>query len=144
MIYATTHKTILVTPPAAAVNNAAVSCSSVDRKGFDFAVFKLILGATDAALTACKMQESDDNSSWADVSGLDFSVSPNSLPTASDDNHLFSWDIDLRVRKRYLRPAITVASGSTGAFVCVTAELHRAEQMPATAASRGLTANVAV
>jgi hypothetical protein len=143
MIYPTTSKTLLVTPPAAAVNNAAVVCASVDRKGFDYAVFTLILGATDANITACKMQESDDNSTWSDVSGLDFSVSPATLPRSTDTNHLFAWDVDLRGRKRYLRPAITVASGSTGAFVCVIAELHRAEQTPSTAAGRGLTGNVA-
>ena len=143
MLYATTFKTLLLTPPAAAVNNAAVTVSSVDRKGFDYAVIKLLLGATDIALAVCKMQESDDNSTWTDITGLDFSVSPNTLPSATDDNHLFAWDIDLRGRKRYLRPAITVGNGSTGAFVCVIAELHRPEQNPSTPAGRGLTANVA-
>jgi hypothetical protein len=143
MLYPTTFKTLLLTPPAALVNNAAVTVASVDRKGFDYAVIKLILGATDAALTVCKLQESDDNSTWADISGLDYSIAPNALPTATDDNHLFAFDVDLRARKRYLRPAITVGSGATGAFVCVIAELHRPEQMPATAVARGLTATAA-
>ena len=142
MIYPTTSKTLLVTPPAAAVNNASVVCASVDRRTFDYATFTIILGATDAALTACKLQESDDNSTWSDVSGLDYSVSPNTLPTATDDNHLFGFEVDLRGRKRYLRPLITVGSGTTGAFVTVIAELNRAEQTPHDAASRGLTATL--
>ena len=142
MLYPTTFKTVAVTSPAAAVNNAAVVCASVDRKNFDYAVFKLILGATDANLTVCKMQESDDNATWTDVPGLDYSASPNALPTATDDNHLFAFDIDLKARKRFLRPAITIGSGTTGAFLTVIAELHRAEQMPSTAAARGLTATV--
>jgi hypothetical protein len=142
MLYPTTARIINVTPPAAAVNNASVVCAAVDRKTFDYANFLLILGATDANLSACKLQESDDSSAWTDVPGLDFSVSPNALPSATDDNHVFSFDVDLRGRKRYLRPLITVASGTTGAFVTVVAALHRGEQTPKDAASRGLTAAI--
>ena len=82
MIYATTSKTLNVAPPGGSVNNASVTCTAVDRKGFDYAVVRLILGSTDIALTALKLQESDDNSTCTDITGLDFSVSPATLPTA--------------------------------------------------------------
>jgi hypothetical protein len=78
------------------------------------------------------------------VTGLDFSVSPSTLPTATDDNHVFSFDVDLRGRKRYLKPVITIGNGTNGAYVNVLADLFRAEQMPHDAASRGLTAALSV
>jgi hypothetical protein len=143
MIYATQSKSINVAPPGALVNGASVTCTAVDRSGFDYAFFRVVLGSTDAALTALKLQESDDNSSWSDIAGLDYSVSPATLPTASDDNHIFGFDVDLRGRKRYLKPVITVASGSNGAYMAVVAELSRAEETPHDAASRGLTATLA-
>ena len=70
--------------------------------------------------------------------GLDYSISPATLPTATDDNHVFSFDVDLRGRKRYLKPIVTVGNGSTGAYVAVLADLFQAEQTPHDAASRGL------
>jgi hypothetical protein len=74
----------------------------------------------------------------------DFSISPLSLPTNVATNTLWEWQVDLRgSRKRYLRPAITVGNGTSGAFVTATAELSRAEQAPATATAQGL-ASVAV
>ncbi len=113
MIHATLSKTINVAPPGAIVNNASVTCLAVDRKDFDYAVFKIVLGSTDASLTALKLQESDDNSTFADVAGLDYSLAPAALPTASDGNHVFSFDVDLRGRKRYLKPVVTVGTGAT-------------------------------
>jgi hypothetical protein len=140
MIYATTSKTINVAPPGALVNDASVTVTAVDRKGFDYALVRVILGSTDIALTALKLQESDDNSTWTDIPGLDYSVSPATLPTAGDDNHVFSFDVDLRGRKRYLKPIVTVGNGSAGAYVAVLADLFRAEQTPHDATSRGLAA----
>lgn len=136
MIYATTVKDSVSVQPQARINNAAVTCASIDRKGFDYSNVKLILGANDIGLTVCKLQESDDNSTWTDVPGGDFSTS-GTLPGASDQNKVYVWDADLRARKRYLRPALTVGNGVSGAFVAVIAQLSRAEQSPRDAASRG-------
>ncbi|HWE02444.1 MAG TPA: hypothetical protein VG326_08530 [Tepidisphaeraceae bacterium] len=138
MIYATQSKTINVAPPGALVNNASVNCLAVDRKGYDYAMVHVALGSTDAALTALKLQESDDDSTWSDVPGLDFSVSPATLPTSSSGNSVYSFDVDLRGRKRYLKPVVTVGSGTNGAYVTVQADLSRAEETPHDAASRGL------
>ena len=138
MIYETTTKTINVVPPGAIVDATGVSVNTVDRKGFDYAVFKVILGSTDSGLSELKIQESDDNSTWTDVPGLDFSVSPAVLPSASDSNDIFAFDIDLRGRKRYLRPAIIVGSGTNGTYLTVIADLGRADQTPHDAPSRGL------
>ena len=73
----------------------------------------------DAGLTTFKLQESDDNSTFTDVPGADFSVSPLSLPTASNGDTLWEWQIDLRGRRRYLKPALTAGNGTVGVFVAV-------------------------
>lgn len=143
MIQITQTKDLVSVEPQARINNVAVTCAAVDRKGFDYANVKLLLGATDVGLTVCKLQESDDNVTFADVSGADFSVS-GTLPASTDSNKVFEWDVDLRGRKRYLRPAITVGNGTSGAFLSVLVQLFRAEQTPATPAARGAAQALAV
>jgi len=126
--------------PQARINNSAVTVASVDRKGFNYATIRIAIGATDIGLTTFKLQESDDNTTFTDVPNADFSISPLSLPSNTNSNTLWEWQIDLRApRKRYLRPAITVGNGSAGAFLAATAELSRAEQSPTTPTSQGLT-----
>lgn len=141
MIHAQNGKVVLATPPAAIVNNAAITVSSVDTKGWDYSTWSLYLGATDIALTVFKLRESDDDSTYSDVSGADFSVSPLTLPSATDDNHIFRIFVDLKngARKRYQKLSVTVGSGSTGAYSTVVCELFRAKNVPSTATLRGLT-----
>ena len=144
MIHNTQTKKVQSVWPQARINNSAVTCASIDRKGFDYAVIRVAIGATDIGFTTFKLQESDDNSTFTDITGADFSVSPLTLPSSSNSNTIWEWQVDLRgSRKRYLRPAITIGNGSSGAFVSVTAELSRAEQAPYNATTQGL-AGVAV
>jgi len=134
-------KFVNVTPPAAIVNNAAFTTATLDTKGFKKVTWLIVLGALDIALSALKLQQSDDSgmSGAADVSGADFSVSPLTLPAATDDNHLFAIFADNRGKKRYQDLSVTMGSGSTGGFVNVIAILHDGETVPSTAALRGLT-----
>ena len=143
MIQLTQTKDVVSAQPQARINNAAVTCTAVDRKNFDYANVKLILGATDVGLTVCKLQESDDNVTFTDVTGADFSIS-GVLPASTDSNKVFEWDVDLKSRKRFLRPAITIGNGTLGAFVTVLAQLFRAEQSPATPSARGAAQVLAV
>src|SRR5579862_8050858 len=99
MIHSTTTKDIVSLQPAARVNNNAASCAAVDRRGFDHATVKLLMGTNDVGFTVMKLQESDDNSTWTDIPGSDYSVS-GTLPGSSDQNKLYLWDVDLRPRKR--------------------------------------------
>ena len=139
MIQITQSKKVQLAWPAARANNVTVNCASVDRSGYAYAVIRVSLGATDVGLTALKLQESDDNSTFTDVPGADFSVSPLSLPTSSNGDTLWEFQVDLRGgRKRYLKPVVTIGNGTVGAFVAVSAELFRAEQAPITAAAQGL------
>jgi hypothetical protein len=139
MIQITDTKKVQSVFPQARMNNAAVTCASVDRRGFDYAVVRVAIGATDVGLTTFKLQESDDNSTFTDIVGADYSVSPLSLPGSGSSNTLWEWQVDLRgSRKRYLRPAITIGNGTSGAFVSAAVELFRAEQSPFNAGTQGL------
>lgn len=145
-----------VTPPAAIVNNASLTCNVIDTLGYRFCRITVILGATDIALTALKVQESDVKASataltsGADVTGAVFGTSNNdtgvasTLPAATDDNKFYTFEIDLRGRKRYLLPVVTIGNGSAGGFATVIAELDRGENVPTTAAQKGVAQNLRV
>ncbi len=132
-------KFINVTPPAAIVDNAAFTTASVDTRGWSECAFIVSLGALDIAVAAMKLRESDDDSTYADVSGADFSVSPLTLPAATDDNLLFGIFVKCGgSRKRYLDLSLTGADGAAGSYASVIAILSQGEQAPNTAALRGL------
>jgi hypothetical protein len=150
------HKLVRVTSPAAIVDNASLTCQVVDRQGFDFARYVFYFGAMDIAATALKVQESDTTSSatalssGADITGAVYGTSTNdagstsALPTATDDNKFFTIEIDLKGRKRYLNPVVTLGDGAAGTYVCAWCELYRGEQVPTTAAQKGAAQNLRV
>lgn len=144
-------KLVAVTPPAAIVDDASLTTTAIDTLGFAFARIFVYLGATDIAMSALAIQESDAaDSGFANVTGLVFGTSTNSagstssLPSATDDDKFFVFDVDLRGRKRYLDLVATCGDGSTGTYVCAWAELYRAEKVPATAAEAGISQLLAV
>lgn len=151
-----TNKLFNVCPPAAIVNNASLTCNVIDTQGFRFLRVTVVLGALDIALTALKLQESDVAASGTaltggtDVVGSRFGTDNNdtgvasTFPSATDDNHFFTFEVDLRGRKRYILPVVTIGSGSTGGFATVVAELDRGENTPTTAAQKGVTQNMRV
>lgn len=140
-----------VVPPQAVVNNAAYTCNVIDTAGYDYCTIVVTTGATDAAYTVFKVQESDTKSnttaltSGADVTGLVFGTSADiagntsALPSSTSDNKVYLFEVDCRGRKRYLLPAFTVGgAGTTGAFLSCTAILSRAKTVPVTAADRNV------
>jgi WD40 repeat protein len=131
-------KFVMVTAPGAIVDNASLTTTSIDTKGFDYCDIFVLLGATDIAMAALKVSESDDDSSYTDITGADFSVSPATLPSASADNTAVHVGVDMRGRKRYLDVTATGGDGTAGAYITVIAFLSRAEQAPVTATNRGL------
>jgi uncharacterized protein involved in type VI secretion and phage assembly len=138
-------KLVSVTPPAAIIDNASATTTAVDTLGYTYARFVVYLGATDIAMDALKVQESDasDMTGAADVTGLVFGTSANiagstsSLPSATDDNKFFVFEIDLRGRKRYLDLVATIGNGAAGTYFTAFAELSGATNAPRTAAERG-------
>lgn len=139
-------KFVSVTPPGALVDDASLTTASIDTKGYAYCRIFCRLGATDIAMTALKVQESNDDGSsdaYADVTGLvygtstDIAGSTSALPSATDDNKCFSFEIDLRGRKRYLDVVATVGNGSVGGYYDVFALLSHAQSVPVTKTERG-------
>jgi hypothetical protein len=139
-------KFVNVTPPAAIVNNAAFTTATVDTKGWRKVTFLVILGALDIALSALKLQQSDDSgmAGAADISGADFSVSPLTLPSATDDNKLFMIYVDTRGKKGIRTCRSRWATARPAASSCVIAILHDGETVPSTATLRGLSQQAVV
>lgn len=137
-------KVIGVTFPVAIVDDASWTTVEVDTLGFDYCTYYFMLGANDIAVTALAVTESDTaGSGHANVTGLIFGTSNNTggsastLPSATDDNKLFAFEIDLRARKRYLDLTATNGDGTIGGFSAAWAVLSRAKEAPNTAAERG-------
>ena len=115
-------------PPAAILDDASATAVAVNTQGYAQANFLISLGATDIAMTALKVQESDDDSSYADVTGAIFGTSADptgttsSLPSATDDNKVFGIFVDLKGRKKYLKLVATFGNGTAGGYcsaICV-------------------------
>jgi hypothetical protein len=145
MIPALHNKFVSITPPAAIIDNAAAVTATIDTLGFDYLEVFVYFGAMDIAASAMKIQEGDaaNMSDAADVTGLvygtstDVAGSTSALPSATDDNKCFKFEIDLRSRKRYLDLSLTLGDGAAGTYVTAFGLLSRAEQIGYTASERG-------
>jgi hypothetical protein len=143
MIPAQNSKYVLVTPPAAILDNTSATTNSIDTLGYDYLQVVCLVGATDIAMAALKLQTSDTDSSYADLTGAIFGTSTNidgstsALPTATDDNKVFVIEVDLRGKKRYFDLVATAGNGTAGTYFSAVAVLSRGEIAPITAAGRG-------
>ena len=145
-------KVVNVIPPVAIVDNASWTTTEIDTKGYDACAIYINLGASDIAMTALKVQESDTSGSgMADITGLVYGTSTlptadggatSALPSATDDGTVFAFFISLQGRKRYLDVVATAGDGAAGTFASGIAVLYKAEQVPTTATDRGLAANL--
>lgn len=143
-------KVVNYCPPTAIKDNASFTTNAIDTAGFGKLAIYFTLGATDIAMTALKVQESDDSgmSGAADITGLVYGTSANpetgttsALPTADNDNGVFAFFINLSGRKRYIDVVATAGDGSTGTFGSGVAFLYDGDGIN-TAAERGLVSNL--
>lgn len=136
MIETQNQKIINVTPPAAIKDAASFATTSIDTKGWKYCTILFCLGATDIAMTALKVQEADDDSTYVDITGATFA---GALPSATDDNKVYAFHINLRGnRKRYLDLVATAGDGAAGTFGSAIAILSNGEANPASATAAGL------
>ncbi len=141
---ATENKYLNIVPPAAIVDDASFTTAEIDTKGFEYLTVICALGATDIAAVALKLQECDTTGgSFSDVTGLVFGTSTDIdgvtsiLPTATDDNGLFVFEVALQGRKRFLDLVATAGNGAAGTYLAVTGILSRAKVTPTTVAGHG-------
>ena len=116
--------------PAAIIDNASATAAPIDTAGAEYAEIILQLGATDIAMTALKLQESDTSGgSYTDIPNANFSGGKDTdgntlaLPSGTDDGQVCVFEGTLLGRKRFLRVLATFGDGSAGGFIAGTARL---------------------
>lgn len=137
-------KVINLIPPVAIKDNASWTATEIDTLGYHYLHVIINLGATDIAMAALKLQESETSGSGgADIPGLIYGTSTNTdgststLPSATADGLNFGFDVDLRGRKRYITLVATAGNGTAGTYASGVALLTQADNTPTTAAERG-------
>lgn len=137
-------KKLIVTSPAAIVDAGSWTTNEIDTLGYDYCVIDVLIGPTDVAMAALKVQETDVSATGlTDVVGLDTDGDTDIdgnlavLPSATDDDMIVTFEIDLRNRKRYLDLLATAGDGVAGTFLSAIATLSRAKLAPTTTSERG-------
>lgn len=148
MIHAQRTKYVTVIHPAAIRDNLQYPEVEIDCVNFDHLTVVAYLGATDIAMAALEIQETDTTGAGeANVTGLVYGTSNDItgtlsvLPSATDDDSFFIFEIDLRGRKRFLSLVATAGDGTVGTFLAAFGILSRAEDGPFSASDKGV-ANV--
>lgn len=131
-------------PPQAIVDDASWSPNEIDTLGFKYLEVIVSIGALDIAMTVLKLQDSDAaGGSFTDITGLVFGTSINdtgsasSLPSATDDDELFVFNVSLLGLERFIDLVATIGNGSTGGYLSAIARLSRGETAPNAAAEFG-------
>lgn len=130
-------KYVVAIAPAAIIDDASAVAAEIDTLGAGYTEIVLQLGATDVAMTALKLQESDTSGgSFTDVTGADFSTGLDTegnalaLPSDTDDNQTCVFHVNNIGRKRFLKVVATFGNGTTGGFIAGIARLSHLSQVP--------------
>jgi len=139
MIHAQFDK-VLATLPTAAIGSTATSTLTIDRLGYDHVSVAAIRASNASTVFASvlKVEESDDNSSYSNVTALvGGGTGGFSIPAVSDTNNaaIVKMDIDCRAKKRYLKVSMTPGASAT---LALTARLSQAEEAPVSASDAGV------
>ena len=133
MIHSTNVKIAEAVAPQAIKDDAAFTATAIDSDGYNHMTIYCHIGATDIAMAALKVTESDSSGSgYADITGTvvgtaaNITGSTSALPSATDDNKFMAFDIALNgSRKRYYKVSATAGDGSAGTFMSAFAVLER-------------------
>ena len=147
MIPALATKTVGIVFPQAIKDNTEFVGSKgstpveLDTAGWDHVDIFVMFGAMDIKMATMKLWACDTlGGAYAAVTGGDFG-SPDALPTATDDNHLFAWHINKlsSLARRFYEVELIPGDGAAGTYAVCWAVLSRGAQEPKSAAARGLT-----
>lgn len=137
-------KLVSITPPAAISDNATLTTAEIDTLGWSYLTVIVYEGATDIAMTALAVTQSDTaGSGHANITGLVWGTSTNidgvtsALPIATDDNLFQVAQIDLKGKKRYIDVTATTGDGAAGSFVTILGILSRPQVSPTSASEAG-------
>jgi hypothetical protein len=132
--------------PTAAVGATATATLTIDTIGYDHASIA-VLRASNASTVfanAIKIEESDDNSSYSNVTAFvgggtgGFTI-PAIAASATGSASILKLDVDTKAKKRYLKVSYTPGASAT---VSIVARLGRGEVSPETAAQAGVIGQV--
>lgn len=144
MVKALDIKTVGIIRPQAIKDNTEFVGSkgstpvSVDARGFGFLAIKVLFGAMDIAVATMKLYYSNDDSTYTELTAGNFATSPATLPSATADNLLFAWYVNLvKYPYRYWQIELIPGDGSAGSYAVAWADLSRPQISPSTAALRG-------
>jgi len=118
-------------------NGATTNGTAFDlaaQTGISYASAVVQVGNLAIAITTLKVQTSDDNSTWVDLTGAAFTA-----PTASDDNKIYTCHIKCNgnpLVRRYLR--VTVTGGAAATLISSVWLGSRAVQGPSSATEAGV------
>jgi hypothetical protein len=143
MIHAQNHK-VVAEVPTAAVGATATATLTIDTIGFDHASLTVMRASNASTVFASviKVEESDDNSAYTNVTALvgggtgGFTIPAVSSTSATS---ILKMDIDTRAKKRYLKVSYTPGATAT---VAITARLGRGEESPISNTDAGVIGRV--
>jgi len=137
MISAQCGKYVTAIAPTAIIDDASAVAAEIDLQDAAYAEIILQLGATDIAITALKLQESDTSGgSFVDVAGATFDGGLNTegvalaLPSATDDGQTLAFQVNAIGRKRFLKVVATFGNGTAGGFIAGVARLSSLGKVP--------------
>ena len=111
-----------------AARTASANGTGVDLSGFGSNMFVVEFGVVTDGTHTPKLQESADNSSWADVAAADLSGSFSAATSSSGGSA--TQKVSYIGALRYVRPVITVSGATTGAVSAAVAVLGRGRKQP--------------
>lgn len=121
-------------PPGVIKDDASFTPVTFNTMGYRYATFVFLLGATDIAMAALKIQESDTDGSYVDIEG----GAPATMPSATNDNGIVCGFIDLEKRKKWLNVIATAGNGSAGTYLAGLCILSNALISPSDITGRNL------
>lgn len=143
MIHAQNHK-VVAEVPAAAIGATATASLTIDTIGFDHASVTVLRASNASTVFAnvIKVEESDDNSSYSNVTALvgggtgGFSIPAVSSTSATS---ILKLDIDTKAKKRYLKVSYTPGASAN---VAIVGRLGRGEESPVSNSDAGVIGRV--
>jgi hypothetical protein len=145
MIHAQNHK-VVAELPTAAVGATATATLTIDTLGYDHASVTVLRASNASTVFAnvVKVEESDDNSSYSNVTALvgggtgGFSI-PAVSAAGTASAAILKLDIDTKAKKRYLKVSYTPGASAT---VAIVGRLGRAEESPVSNSDAGVIGRV--
>jgi hypothetical protein len=133
-------KIVTAIVPISKTNGATAVGEMIDTKDWDYCTIGIVASTADVVsntLSVLKIEEGDTTSSVATfagaVSGTDYTIATNAYTSLASQN-IWSFNVDCRNRKRYLRVS---AAPQTTMVIGGVAVLTRGAKGPVTAADAG-------